>query len=66
LKKIIIQARIFLEKIGPEAKADQNNYIGFLEKLLKLLEETKLIQAAMPYLEDYRKGERDCKVHCLW
>ena len=63
LKKIIIQARIFLEKIGPESKTDQTNYIGFLEKLLKLLEETKLMQAATPYIEDYRKGEREIYYH---
>ncbi len=63
LKKIIIQARIFLEKIGPESKTNQSNYIGFLEKLFKLLEETKLMQAAMPYLEDYRKGEREIYYH---
>ncbi len=63
LKKIIIQARIFLEKIGPESKTDQNSYISFLEKLFKLLEETKLMQVATPYIEDYRKGEREIYHH---
>ena len=28
-----------------------------LEKVLSLLEETKLIQTAKPFLEDYRKGD---------
>jgi type IV secretory pathway ATPase VirB11/archaellum biosynthesis ATPase len=59
LKKIIIESKILLDKIDPEYKTDQLNYIGLLEKVLKLFEETKLIQAAEPYLDDYQKGERE-------
>ena len=59
LKKMIIESRIFLDKIGVEYQADQKNYIGLLEKLLRFLEETKLMSAATPYMSKYRKGERE-------
>ena len=59
LNKILIEARIFLEKIGEESQIDQKSYIHFLERLLQKLEETKLIQMARPYMEDYQKGNRE-------
>jgi len=59
LKKIIIEAKIFLDRIGAEYKTDQANYINFLEKILILFEKTKLIQAAFPYLKDYQRGKRE-------
>ena len=63
LNRIIIQAKVFLGKISVDSKTDQASYISFLEKILKLLEETKLIQAAKPYLEDYQKGDREIYHH---
>ncbi len=59
LRKTIIEAKVFLEKMGQEYKSDQKNYIAFLEKLLKFLDGTKLIQAVKPYLENYQKGDRE-------
>ncbi len=59
LKKLIIEARILLEKLGAEYMLDQENHVYFLEKLLKMLEETKLIQIAIPYLENYQRGNRE-------
>lgn len=59
LKKIIIQARIFLEKVDISFKKDQENYIYFLERILNLVGKTKLIQSLIPYFESYRKGERE-------
>jgi len=59
LKKIIIEAKIFLEKVAAEYKSDQANYLNFLEKILILFEKTKLIQSAFPYLKDYKKGDRE-------
>ena len=59
LKKIIIESKIFLDKLGPEYKTDQLNYINLLEKIFRLFEETKLLKAAEPYLEDYQKGDRE-------
>ena len=59
LKKIIVEANLFLEKLGAVFKTDQKNYILFLERIFKLLEKTKLIQAASPYLDNYQKGSRE-------
>ncbi len=59
LKKIIIEAKIFLEKIEPQYKIDQTNYVNFLEKLFELFEKTKIIQLALPYLGGYQKGNRE-------
>ena len=59
LKKIIIEAKVFLDQIDPYYKIDQKHYINFLEKLFKLLEKTKMIQSVFPYLEDYQSGNRD-------
>jgi len=59
LKRIIIEAKIFLEKVDVQCKTDQANYTRFLEKLFKLFEKTKLIQSVLPHLEGYRKGDRE-------
>jgi flagellar protein FlaI len=59
LKKIIIHNKIFLQKVGQQCSADQSNYLTLLEKILKLIEGTKLIQKIMPYLDDYQKGDRE-------
>ncbi len=59
IKKLIISARILLEKLDISQKTDQSNYISLLEKILELFEKTKIIQAALPYFEDYRKGDRE-------
>ncbi len=58
LKKLILEAKIFLEKVDVHCRTDQANYISLLEKVLRLLQNTKLIQKASKYLENYRKGER--------
>ena len=59
IKKILINSRLFSEKIGSRFKVDQAGYINFLERIFSLLENTVLIQKAMPWLSDYRKGERE-------
>jgi len=59
LKKIIIQAKIFLDKTIEESKTDVLNYIHFLEKIFELFEKTKLIQAVFPYLGEYQRGDRE-------
>jgi type IV secretory pathway ATPase VirB11/archaellum biosynthesis ATPase len=59
LRKMIIQERIFLEKLGADYKADQENYLGLLERILKMMEKTSLIQEAIPYMDNYRKGDRE-------
>ncbi len=59
LKKIIIEAKILLDKLGVDYHTDQLNYVGLLEKILNLFEATSLIKTAEPYLEDYSKGDRE-------
>ncbi|MAH03706.1 hypothetical protein CMI39_02885 [Candidatus Pacearchaeota archaeon] len=59
LKKLIIESKIFLEKIDISSKTDQTNYIQLLEKIFNLFEKTKLIQEIFPYLENYSKGDRE-------
>jgi len=59
LKKIIIQSKILTEKIEPQFKSDQENYTHFLERILGIVENTKVIQLAIPYLDNYSKGDRE-------
>jgi archaeal flagellar protein FlaI len=59
IKKILIESKISLERIEPFYKNDQLNYINLVEEVLKLMEETKLIQKAIPFLENYKKGDRE-------
>ena len=59
LKRLIIESKIVLERIELDYKSDQENYIHFLEKLLKMVEATKLIKAVSSYLSDYQKGDRE-------
>jgi len=59
LKKIIIEAKISLNKVSFEYRLDQKRYIDFLERIYKLLEETKLLQKSLSLLENYQKGDRE-------
>ncbi|MCK9595588.1 Flp pilus assembly complex ATPase component TadA [Candidatus Pacearchaeota archaeon] len=59
LKKIMIQSKILYEKIEPQFKQDQESYTHLLEKIMVILEKTKIIQAAIPYLDNYKKGDRE-------
>ncbi|MDD5012150.1 MAG: type II/IV secretion system ATPase subunit [Candidatus Nanoarchaeia archaeon] len=59
IKKIIIQAKILLEKLEPNQKNEQESYIYFLEKILVLVENTAMIQKLIPYFDGYKKGDRE-------
>jgi archaeal flagellar protein FlaI len=59
LKKIIIESNILKDKVEFSCKKDQLKYITLLKEILKLVEETKLIQKILPYLDDYKKGDRE-------
>jgi len=59
LNRVIIEARIFLDKVGLDAQMDQRSYIHFLERLLSRLDDTQLIQEAAPYMESYQRGSRE-------
>jgi len=60
LKKRIFESRILLEKVSSGYRVDQINYGSLLEKILKMLEQTKLIKNAQHYLENYQKGRKKC------
>ena len=59
IKSLLVEARIFLEKVEVSSKLDQGNYIHVLEKLYNLLEQTELIRLASPFLSDYPRGDRE-------
>jgi len=59
LKKILIQSKILLERMNIQERIDQENYVRLLEKIFKMLEETKIIQIAIPYFENYNHGDRE-------
>lgn len=60
LRRIIRRERIKLEKgIDVASVASQEKYIHLLGYLLSLLEKTKLIQVATPYLSGYKLGDRE-------
>ncbi len=59
LKKLLIEAKIMLKKVNSRCEADQRAYVSLLERVLKRFNNTKLIQVAHPFLEDYKKGDRE-------
>ncbi len=58
-KKLLIEARILMDKLLPNERSEQTGYISLLEKIRGHLENTLLIKKAMPYLEGYKKGSRE-------
>jgi len=59
LKKLLVQSKIFTEKVDIVYKSDCENYTRLLEKIFQLLEKTKLIQTIYPFLDEYKKGDRE-------
>ncbi len=59
LKRLIVEAKIASERSEGPPKLDQENYVRFLERILKLFEETKIIREAKKYFGDYHKGSRE-------
>lgn len=58
LRKILIEARIASSKMVGDFRVDQLNYVRFLEKIFGMVERTKLIQDALSYLSNYKRGDR--------
>jgi len=59
LKRLIRKEKITQEKtIDERCTKCQNQYISLLNYILKLLEQTKLIMVAKPYLAGYKIGDR--------
>ena len=63
LKKILIEAKIYLDKLGEHHKNEQMNYISLLERMLALFEKTKIIHEIRPFLDNYQKGVREIYNH---
>ncbi len=63
IKRLFIEAKIFLDKIDDSCKQDQRNYLYFLEKLLGIFNKTELIKRFVPYEEGYKKGDREVYHH---
>ncbi len=59
LKRILIEARIFSEKIDSSSAVDQGSYVYFLEKIFDLVDNSRLISEIKPYLEYYHFGSRE-------
>lgn len=59
LKKYLIQSKIMYEKISPDLKIDQGNYVGVLQDLFLKLSSTKIIKELSKYFSNYKRGERD-------
>jgi len=59
LRKILLEERVFLNRVDLPYRKDQENYVLFLERIFVLLEASKLIQQILPYMVDYRHGDRE-------
>ena len=59
LKRLLIEGKILLNKLPLNYQNDQKNYLNLLEKVFEMIENTSLIRDAIPFLEGYRKGERE-------
>src|SRR3989338_2559880 len=57
-KRILREEKIAAERIQPEYKEGQLNFNRLLEKFLSLMESTRLIKEAMPFLVGYKLYDR--------
>ena len=58
IKRFLREERALLEKVGIEHRSSEMAYIRMLEKIMALMENTKLIREFLPYSDNYRLGER--------
>ncbi len=58
LKRILREERIAFDKLVLQFKADQMNFIRLLERFFSLLTALRIVKQAIPYLENYRLGDR--------
>ena len=59
LKKILLRARIDLDKFTGNLKLDLLNYVNLLERIFDLIKNTELIQKLLPYSTNYKRGNRE-------
>ncbi len=65
LKRILLEAKIRLEKTSGNLKIDQLNYVNLLVNIFNLLEKTKLLQILLPYSPTYQRGSREIYHHAF-
>lgn len=58
LQKTLIKSKVLMEKLDSSLKPDQANYIGFVERILGLMERLSLLREAAPYISTHKKGDR--------
>ncbi len=58
LRKILLEAKILLEKFTGVLKLDQQNYLSLVEKIMDMMSKTSLIQAFQPFSQEYMRGDR--------
>ncbi len=60
IKRILRREKIELEKeIDPSFTEALTSYVNILDHLVKMLENTRIIQLSLPYIAGYKIGERD-------
>jgi archaeal flagellar protein FlaI len=59
LRRMLVEAKISLDKIDLQFRADQINYVNFLEKIFNLFQKFGLIKKVQSYLKDYSVGDRE-------
>jgi archaeal flagellar protein FlaI len=59
IKRFLREARAELERVNIGCKSCEMSYIRMLEKISALMENLRLIKEAMPYLDNYRFGDRE-------
>ncbi len=59
LKRMIIEAKIELDRIEFNFKSDQINYISFLERIFETYSNSKFVKKISSYLGSYKYGDRE-------
>jgi type IV secretory pathway ATPase VirB11/archaellum biosynthesis ATPase len=59
LRRMVFEARVLVDKLDVVSKIDQSGYVRFLEKIFSLLENSKIVVNARPYMEGYTLGSRE-------
>src|SRR3989344_2248462 len=59
IRNMIIREKIYYDKVDLQDKIDVKTYIVFLEKIYDLLEKTSIIKDAIPFMDMYKRGDRE-------
>ncbi|MFH1365505.1 MAG: type II/IV secretion system ATPase subunit [archaeon] len=59
LKRLIIESKIFIEKLDMVYKSEQTTYLRLLEKIFGMLNNLQLIKSLLHYFPNYIIGDRE-------